>query len=148
MKFELFGWELEIKKKEKRNIAPKEPKPRNEFDEVLKPFLDRMNAEPWKMEIGEHVLCFEEIEIWISNKFYAYGNFYLRDAITFEELETLFGKKMKRLVKTKMAERTLTIKQAVDKIRPSEDFKKEIFKLEKQITLPKRKVLDLERKRF
>ena len=76
MKFELFGWELEIKKKEKRNIAPKEPKPRNEFDEVLKPFLDRMNAEPWKMEIGEHVLCFEEIEIWISNKFYAYGNFY------------------------------------------------------------------------
>ena len=107
-----------------------------------------MNAEPWKMEIGEHVLCFEEIEIWISNKFYAYGNFYLRDDITFEELETLFGKKMKRLVKTKMAERTLTIKQAVDKIRPSEDFKKEIFKLEKQITLPKRKVLDLERKRF
>lgn len=55
---------------------------------------------------------------------------------------------MKRLVKTKMAERTLTIKQAVDKIRPSEDFKKEIFKLEKQITLPKRKVLDSERKRF
>ena len=40
------------------------------------------------------------------------------------------------------------IKEAVDKIRPSEDFKKEIFKLEKQITLPKRKVLDLERKRF
>ena len=36
MKFELFGWELETKKKEKRNIVPKEPKPRNEFDEVLK----------------------------------------------------------------------------------------------------------------
>ena len=36
----------------------------------------------------------------------------------------------------------------INKIRPSEDFKKEIFKLEKQITLPKRKVLDLERKRF
>ena len=49
---------------------------------------------------------------------------------------------------TKKKSQKLMKKKQKDIKNLKEDFKKEIFKLEKQITLPKRKVLDLERKRF